>query len=117
MRLIRIVLFVGIIFIGAMMVYQNECMFAGHDAMILAIAAGRLEVEQLTKFGRIDDLEPMLRSDTRCPPCARYLNEYRVLNRQVAGGYEVVIEPRRWRFCRPTYVLVENGKRLKKAGE
>ncbi len=79
-----------------------------HLSLIRKIAS-----EQLAATGRVSDIDAMFRHEEEKRDHSKdylnhpyiFINEYRVVTRSINGGYEVTIEPRRWCFCRPSYVV------------
>jgi hypothetical protein len=41
------------------------------------------------------------------------VTEYRVIARRSLNGDEILIEPVRWCFCRPSFVVFDHGKQIR----
>lgn len=114
MRLLVIVLLalvaaLGIAYAGFFL-WLAECDSPSGDAdRVLLPAVRAFEMANLRSSGGVGNLDAKFRS--RYPGLIG-LDEYRVVTKKVAGGYDVVIEPRRWCFCRQTFVLHDGGRRL-----
>jgi hypothetical protein len=68
------------------------------------------EIRELAKSGRLGDIDAALRSGP--PPHVIGLDYYRVVVQAKPKGDDVAIKPTGWCFCRRTFMLRENGKRL-----
>jgi hypothetical protein len=68
------------------------------------------ETQELAKSGRLGDMDAALRSGP--PPHVIGLEYYRVVVQSSPKGYDVAIKPTGWCFCRRTFMLRENGKRM-----
>jgi len=118
MRLIRLVLLAALgllavvsVFLLSLFVWDEQCNQPSRDAERVLITIVKLiEKQELEASGHVGDIDKRLRSGP--PPHIIGLNHFRVLTRTTNAGYEVVIEPSGWCFCRPTYVLRQGGKQL-----
>jgi len=68
------------------------------------------ETRELARSGGLGDIDAELRSGP--PPHIIGLDQYRVVVERVPSGWEVVIKPTGWCFCRSTFILKDNGKRV-----
>jgi hypothetical protein len=72
-----------------------------------------MEEAELKSTGKVGDIEAEITSGNRHP---FILDTYRVVTRKVTGGYDVLIEPRSWCFCRKTYIIHNGGARVEVVG-
>jgi hypothetical protein len=68
------------------------------------------EIQELARSGRLGDMDAALRSGP--PPHVIGLDYYRVVVQATSKGYDVAIKPTGWCFCRRTFMLREDGKRM-----
>jgi hypothetical protein len=111
---VGIVLFVLIVGGGACGIcfgfLYSKCAIASEQAeRVLVPLVRRVEAHALATSGEGDKLDPKFREPKLG---ALGSGQYRVVTRRTAEGYEVVIEPTAWCFCRDTYVLRDGGKEM-----
>lgn len=93
-------------------VEQVQCTVPTNDAhRILARYVAIRETQELEESGKLGDLDSELRSEKPYPRAAG-LDHYRIVVRKVSGGYDVILQPMQWCFCRSTFVLHNGGWRV-----
>lgn len=96
-----------------------KCDGLSRDADTLARSADEIARTQLTANGRVGDIDSLMRAQPPDPQWPgdrssnRYLEEYRVVTRHSNAGYEIVVEPRHWCFCKPTIVIPTTKKKAR----
>jgi hypothetical protein len=101
---------VGVFALGVF-VWVDKCNFPSDDALrVLVLVVKGIETRELAASGHVGDIDARLRSAP--PPHIIGLDHYRVVTRKAASGYEIVIQPTGWCFCRATYILRDGGKQL-----
>ena len=99
------------VFALSIFVWEDKCDEPSDEAQrVLIPVVKQIETQELAASGRVGDLDKRLRSGPQ--PHIIGLEYYRVLTRKTNAGFEVVIKPSGWCFCRPTYVLRQGGKQL-----
>jgi hypothetical protein len=100
---------VFVLYVGAI-VWAAECLLpSGGAARALVQVVRLVETQELAATGRVGDIDARLRSEKHH---VIGLDHYRVLTRGTGVGYDVVIKPTGWCFCRATYILRAGGKEL-----
>ncbi|SPF54456.1 hypothetical protein SBA4_640017 [Candidatus Sulfopaludibacter sp. SbA4] len=93
------------------LVWEFKCDMPTDEAQrVLVWVVKVTETRELAKSGKLGDIDAGLRSGPR--PHVIGLDHYRIVVRQTPDGYDVVIKPTGWCFCRSTFILRDNGKRL-----
>ena len=91
--------------------WNGRCYMPPDDAKrVLLPVVRHLVMQELASTGTVSDLDARLRTES---PHLIGLDGYRVETKHSKDGYVIRIEPTGWCFCRPTYVLLDGGKRLK----
>ena len=113
MRVLKILLGLfasACLFVFIAVVWEVECQVPSDNlkrGFVMAVA--HMEEAELRSTGTVGDLEAEIRSGYPGEPA---LNDYRVVTRRVKNGYDVLIEPRCWCFCRRTYAIHDGGRRI-----
>jgi hypothetical protein len=96
--------------------WVNECALPAKDAAIVASWAAQTARRELKSSGSVGDVDYLIQAPRRRGDHSldRYFAEYRVVTHQSGSGYEIVVEPRHWCFCRPTVVYPIKEERAKR---
>jgi hypothetical protein len=99
---------------GCVVVYQHECVKPGDDARRLLVPwIGYLARTEYEIAGAIRDPTWL---DHQAAGLRPY-EQYSIRVRRSKRGDEVVIAPRHLCFCRPTFILYDQSRRLEIVGE
>ena len=92
------------------LVWDSKCSSPSEEARrVLLKTVALMEIGEIQTSGGVGDLEARLRSSW---PRLAALDNYRIVTRRLLAGYDVVIEPRGWCFCRRAFILHDGGRRL-----
>jgi hypothetical protein len=89
-----------ILTVVAVNVYIEKC--DPRDAQSLLVLARLNAAMEVQKSGKLDSVESLLRAG-HSKSVESLLERYRIITHHTNGGYQIVIEPRHWTCCRPTY--------------
>ena len=96
---------------GVLLVFELKCDTPTEEAhRVLVKVVEITEKQELRKTGRLGDIDSELRSGPK--PHIIGLDYYRVIVQKTSSGYDVVIKPTGWCFCRATFILHDGGDRM-----
>ncbi len=97
------------------LVWEFKCDMPTGDAQrVLVRVVAITEKHELWESGRLGDIDAELRSE-RPYPRVIGLDHYRIIVQKLPNGYDVVIRPTSWCFCRATFILHDDGKTMEVA--
>ena len=96
--------------LAIVLVLVTKCVDPADGARRGLVTAVRItEKQELARTGRLGDIDAELRSGREAHTILQY---YRIVVQKTSNGYDVVIKPTGWCFCRPTFILHDGGNRL-----
>lgn len=100
----------GLVVFGVLLIVDFfKCVVPTFDAQrILARVVAIREWQELGKTGKVGDLDSELRSDKYYQYTAG-LDHHQIIVKKIPSGYDVVLKPRSWCFCRTTFILHDRG--------